>query len=157
MKNKTYYISSVRSKKEYSAMDLMNLKKINIIEVYWGIQYHRHILKAQCSTFDKYIYPSIHHHHQDVTTCPSSPKSPCVKKLHKVNDSQNFIIFHSYKSFFEGGSWLIYHILWKLLHVKQKCDLRDVTMTMFISLWTAQRLTRVCGSGIGGEQVPDCT
>ena len=29
MKNKTYYISSVRSKKEYSAMDLMNLKKSN--------------------------------------------------------------------------------------------------------------------------------
>lgn len=27
MKNKTYYITSVRSKKEYSAVDLMNLKK----------------------------------------------------------------------------------------------------------------------------------
>lgn len=122
------------------------------------MQYHKHILKAQYSTFDKYIYPGIHHHHQDVTTCPSSQKSPCAKK---TSQNEWLAEFYSYLPFiqviFWGGSCLIYHILWKLFHVKQKCDLRDVTMTMFISLWTAQRLTRACGSGIGGEQVPDCT
>lgn len=82
------------------------------------------------------------------------PKSPLVLK--KTSQSEWHAEFYSYLPFiqvsFWGRSCLIYHVLWKLFHGKQKCDLRGVPMTVFICYEQPRDWPKTVGMGLEGSK-----